>query len=139
MGMSSIAHACSLLCLFIVPAEETVCDSVDLVEVNHFYDEEANPVFDQVIFYDWSDEQNRFQVRAWRLVKDSAQLPTRDWSTGGYQMIWNDGQILRSVHAKAMRETWTQHDPEMRERSYFPKEQRRELLAPRTAATTAHP
>ena len=133
--MLSLAHACTLVCLSTVPAIETVSDAVDLVEVNHFYDDQAQPVFDQVIFYEWSDAHNRFQIRAWRLVKNPAQLPTRDWESGGYQMIWYDGHVMRHVRAKAMRETWTQHDPEMREREYFPKEHRRELLVPRVSMT----
>lgn len=139
MSMLSFAHACSLVCCATVPAVETVTDMVDLVEVNHFYDDQAQPVFDQVIFYEWSDEHNRFQIRAWRLVKNPSQLPTRNWSTGGYKMIWNDGSVMRNVQAAAMRETWTQYDPEMRERAYFPKEHRRELHVPRTAISADQP
>ena len=139
MSMLSLAHACSLVCCSIVPAVETVTDSVDLVEVNHFYYDLAQPVFDQVIFYEWSEAESRFQIRAWRLVKKPAQLPTRNWETGGYQMIWNDGTFIRQVHAAAMRETWTQYDPEMRERSHLPKEERRELLKPQSAYATDQP
>ena len=134
MSMLSLTHACTLCFCSIVPAVETVTDNVDLVEVNHFYDDQAQPVFDQVIFYEWSQEQNRFQIRAWRLVKNPAQLPTRNWSTGGYQMIWHDGPFIRQVNAAAMRETWTQYDPEMRERDHLPKDQRRELLVPRVTS-----
>jgi len=137
MNMFAAVSAYSVCCLALLPGEETVQDTVDLVEVNHYYDEKANHVFDQVIFYDWSDEEQRFQVRAWRLIKNSAQLPTRDWSFGGYQLTWHDGQYLRRVHAQAMQETWTQHDPEMRERSHLPKEYRRELLSPRVHSAPA--
>ncbi len=42
-------------------------------------------------------------------------------------MIWNDGEILRHIRAASFRETWTQHDPELLEREYLPKEERREL------------
>lgn len=139
MSMLSIVATCSLCSLSLFPAEETLHDQVDLVEVNHYYDENANHIFDQVIFYDWSDEHQRFQVRAWRLIKETSQLPTRNLSTGGYGMIWNDGQFLREVHARAMRETWTQHDPEMRERTHFPKEYRRELLTPRVESQVSVP
>ena len=139
MCMLSFAHACSLVCVVTIPAVETVNDTVDLVEVNHFYDDHAQPVFDQVIFYEWSREQSRFQIRAWRLVKNPAQLPTRNWRSGGYQMIWHDGQFMRHVTAKAMRETWTQYDPEMREREYLPKERRRKLIVPRVPATNERP
>ena len=34
----------------------------------------------------------RYMVRAWRLVKNPAQLPQRDWTDGGYSAIWQDGE-----------------------------------------------
>lgn len=104
-------------------ARETVC----LIEVNHFYDEQARLVFDQAIFYDWSHGDARYMVRAWRLVKNPNQLPQRDWENGGYVALWQDGEVLRQVRAPAIRESWTMHDPELAEREYLPKERRKEL------------
>lgn len=134
--MTSIAMPAAVLfvCLSIVPSEDVARDEVDLVEVNHYYDDHARHVFDQIIFYDWSDAECRFQVRAWRLLKSPSQLPQRNWAGGGYDVIWHDGQLMRRVHARAMRETWTQYDPEMRERSHLPKDQRRRLFTPRAEA-----
>ena len=51
------------------PLEDLARDRVDLIEVNHFYDEQGRLVFDQIIFYDWSPMQCRYQVRDWRLLK----------------------------------------------------------------------
>ena len=51
------------------PVEDSLCEKVDLIEVNHFYDEQGKLVLDQLIFYDWSPADGRFQVRAWRLLK----------------------------------------------------------------------
>ncbi|QDU93133.1 hypothetical protein [Lignipirellula cremea] len=122
--------ACALLVLSSGPelAEEiVVSEAVDLAEVNHFYDENGKLVFDQVIFYDWSDDESRYHVRAWRLLKHASQFPQRNWSLGGYESVWRDGDVLRSVRASAFRETWTQHDPELLERAALPKEQRKEL------------
>jgi hypothetical protein len=66
--------------LSIVPVTDAVLrDSVDLTEVNHFYDEHGRLVFDQIIFYDWSASDSRYNVRAWRLIKHPSQLPQRDW------------------------------------------------------------
>jgi hypothetical protein len=131
-----------------------ISESVDLVEVNHFYDEHGRLVFDQTIFYDWQrykiegtpgalerDEAQtasggpsqefgyRFQVRAWRLIKNpQTQLPYRNWRQGGYTCgPWQDGETLRIVHARGFRETWTQYDPELVEREWLPKEKRKEL------------
>ena len=119
-----------LLATGLLPEDNVAVDRVDLIEVNHFYDENAKHVFDQVIFYDWCDENNRYQVRAWRLVKSASQKPYRDWKGDGYQTVWQDGDVLRHVTSTLHRESWTQYDPELVERSALPKEQRAELYQP---------
>jgi hypothetical protein len=111
----------------ITPQEDVSRDRVDLVEVNHFYDDVGRHVFDQVIFYDWSPGDCRHVVRAWRMVKKPHQLPQRNWTDDTYTATWNDGEVLREVRAATMRESWTQYDPELVEREYLPKEKRREL------------
>ncbi len=121
------------------PAEDVAREQVDLMEVNHFYDEQGRLVFDQVIFYDWAPEHSRYMVRAWRLVKKPAQLPERDWVGGGYQAVWQDGEVLRRVRAESMRESWTQYDPELIEREYLPKEHRRELRSVKVEKVAARP
>jgi hypothetical protein len=121
------AICASFVACGISPQEDVARERVDLVEVNHFYDEQGRLVFDQTIFYDWSPAHSRHMVRAWRLVKNPAQLPQRDWQDGGYAALWHDGEVLRHVHADSMRETWTQYDPELVEREFLPKEQRKEL------------
>lgn len=117
----------------LTPAEPAAHDEVDLMEINHFYDEQGRLLFDQVIFYDWSIEDGRYHVCAWRLLKDPAQLPRRNWQRNVYVATWHDGDLLRNVEARQLRETWTQHDPELVEREYLPKECRRELRKPLVA------
>ena len=116
-----------LLTMAVLPRESVVwerCAVVDVVELNHFYDDNGQPVFDQVIYYDWDGA--RHQVRDWWLVKDPGQLPQRDWARGGYVALWFDDSVLRQVRAASLRETWTQYDP-VAEREVLPKEQRRLL------------
>jgi hypothetical protein len=134
--------------LGVSPREDVARETVDLIEVNHFYDEQGRLVFDQVIFYDWSEADSRYMVRAWRLVKSPSQLPQKDWKSGGYVALWQDcgqgGEVLRRVHSQSIRETWTQHDPELVEREYLPKEKRKELRTvkvtrPVTPATPPQP
>mgnify|MGYP001599711530 CR=1 FL=1 len=115
------------LLLSTIPQEDVVRDRVDLIEVNHFYDEHGRLVFDQAIFYDWCDCHERHQVRAWRLVKCESQLPQRDWERGGYTVAWLDGEVLRRVRADSIRESWTQYDPEFVEREVLCKDKRRGL------------
>ena len=122
----------STLCAIVVacgiaPLDDVPYESVDLIEVNHFYDEQGRLVFDQVIFYDWAPRDSRYMVRAWRLVKSPSQLPKQDFREGGYTAVWHDGDILRHVRAESKRETWTQYDPELVEREFLPKERRKEL------------
>jgi hypothetical protein len=121
------AISASVVAFAIAPQEDVTRESVDLIELNHFYDEHGRLVFDQVIFYDWSAADARYNVRAWRLVKNPAQLPQRDWSSRGYSAMWQDGEQIRHIHSMSIRETWTQYDPELVEREYLPKERRKEL------------
>jgi hypothetical protein len=109
------------------PQGDVARDQVDLIELNHLYDDTGRHVFDQLIFYDWSPLDCRYVVRAWRLVKNPTQLPTRTWPSGLYCAAWTDNDALREVRAPAMRESWTQYDPELVEREFMPKERRREL------------
>jgi hypothetical protein len=114
----------------VVPIDELVRDRVDLVELNHFYNEHGQLVFDQIIFYDWCPVAGRFQVRAWRMVKSPWQIPQRDWQRGGWSAMWQDGNQIRIIYASAFRETWTQYDPELVERGYLSPERRKGLKTP---------
>ena len=127
MSPITTALGATLVALGISPQVDVARDTVDLIELNHFYDEHGRLVFDQVIFYDWSASEARYHVRAWRLVKNPAQLPQRDWKDGGYSAMWQDGEQIRHIYSKSIRETWTQYDPELLEREYLPKERRKEL------------
>lgn len=119
------------------PTEEVAVDEVDLIEMNHFYDDRGRLVFDQVIFYDWCPVEGRFQVRDWRLLKSSDQIPRRNWRRGDFLAIWHDGDHLREVRSKAFHETWTQYDPELLQREYLPKEKRLRLSKPKIILTQA--
>ena len=121
MTFAIVVAVCSL------PVEFVKNDRVDVIEVNHCYDENGHLVFNQVIFWDLWDQDSGFHVVAWRLVKRPAQFPYRDWKRGGYAAVWHDGELLRRVRAKAMRETWTQYDPELEDRQPVPTQYRRGL------------
>jgi hypothetical protein len=112
------------------PSRGVVVDQVDCIEVNHFFDEHGKRVFDQCIFYDWDSDAGRYQVRAWRLLKTQDQWPLKDHRRGDYVAVWMDGDTLREVRAAAVRETFSTYDPELAEREFLPKEQRRELSRP---------
>jgi hypothetical protein len=120
------------LVIAVVPVDEALRDHVDLIEINHVYNDLGQPVFDQLIFWEWCQRSARWQVRAWRMAKGAGidravPLPERDWQRGGYVLLWRDWDRLRIVRAAAVRETWTQYDPEMVEREVWPVDRRRGL------------
>lgn len=126
--MITLVATLCLAAATIVPQSPVVAaDRVDLIEVNHYYDEYGKHVFDQLIFYDWCGDECRFHVRAWRLLKRDDQRPVHDWRRGEFVATWIDDGLLRTVRAAMIRETWTQYDPELLERAVLPKSQRREL------------
>jgi hypothetical protein len=115
-----------------------LCEKVDVIEINHFYDENGTHVFNQMIFREWVPKDSRFQIIGWRLMKEDrggpSKIPQVKWNPNGektYVSIWNDGEFLRKIEAQSMTETWTQYDPEVLERNIFPKENRPDLLKPR--------
>ena len=111
-------------------AAVVVQQRVDLIELNHFIDQEGREVFRQVLFYDWSPRHRQYIVRAWRLVKLESLIPRRRWSPPGYECLWHDDGLLRQVNAAAFRETWTQHDPERVNRKWVAEEDRVPLRMP---------
>ncbi len=127
VGSTLVSLAIATLALSLNPSEAVVADRVDVIEINHFYDEHGKLVFDQVLYFEWAPAQSRYNVRAWRLLKSPAQVPQKDWRHGDYVATFYDGDVLRKIRATSVRETWTQYDPELIEREYLPKERRREL------------
>jgi hypothetical protein len=113
------------------PSNEPLNETVDLIEINHFHDDQGRPLFDQLLFYDWSDEQGRFQVRDWRLMKSNHQVPLPSARDGEHVAVWSDCKsrdMIRATRARIVRETWTQYDPELAEREYLPEHKRRKLI-----------
>ena len=97
---------------------------VDLIELNHFLDDDGREVFRQVIFYDWSPAAGRYHVRGWRLIKHDRQLPQRRWRPTGYVCSWTDDGEIRQVWSDLLRETWSHEDPERVNRRHLPEGQR---------------
>lgn len=119
------------------PEPSTLREHVDLMEVNHHYDDSGRLVFDQLLFRDWHSGDGMHHLRAWRMIKpgsDSRQsiqsppmLPRYSQAHGVWVVEWFDDGKHRRVTATAYRESWTQYDPELTEREFLPKEKRREL------------
>lgn len=110
------------------PPQVAAVDHVDLVEINHYFDPGGKKVFDQLVYYDWDEDAQRYNVVAWRLLKNKNQLPVRHPGNGKYYSSWHDRKLLRIVYASRQMETWTQYDPETFERKFLPKNKRPDLL-----------
>lgn len=113
-----------LLALTLSSAPQPVV--VDLVEINHYHDTKGEHVFDQVIFYSWSSQRKRYDVREWMMLKADSHYPRQRGQ--GYFMRWHHDGDMREAVVKHRRETRTQHDPEMLERKYLEQEQRLPLF-----------
>lgn len=96
---------------------------VDCCETNHFYDENGRPIFVQEIYWQWSDDESRYECHAWRLVKEPGMVPVKRGRF--HESVWFDGERLRRVRCRAVRQTWTQHDPELLDREKLPQDLRR--------------
>ncbi len=125
--MNTVVLFLCLLLSSIVPRTKVVRETFDLVEVNHFYDENGKLVFDQCMWYLWEYPNPTYNLHAWRLVKVPSIIPVKDYKMNAYVSLWDDGDIQRVVYAKHIKETWTQYDPELVEREVLPKEERCDL------------
>ena len=88
---------------------------VDLIELNHRYDDQGRHCYDQVIFYEWSPDYRRYHVVAWCLVDHGlSRLPTLDHSKNRYVVRWFDRETgrQREIWSPIYRETWSDWDPE---------------------------
>ena len=142
MGTSTAALTVCLIVLGSNPTSERSGEKVDLVELNHFHDDQGRPVFDQIIFYDWSPAEGRYQVRDWRLLKSPDQIPLHSARDREFTAVWNDFKAqdtLRSTRAKMVRETWTQYDPELVEREFLAENKRRKLMEVSQKKSAANP
>ena len=115
-----------LIALSVLPRNDVVRDRVSILEVHHFYDENARLVFDQLIGWDAIDDSET--VVFWRLIKHDGLIPRRDWTRGGYVVLFGDeGHPYREIRAPVFRERWTQWDVELENRTLTPVEKRRTL------------
>ena len=115
-----------LIALSMPPLDGATEDQVDELELNHYYDGDGKLILQQWILWEWVEDKRR--VVAWRLVNDTKPYSLSRRFGGGWQMTFDDlGRGLRRVRAKCYCETWTQHDPEVADRSAWPSDRRRGL------------
>jgi hypothetical protein len=126
---------------FSFPRLQYLEDRVDVIEINHYFDDQALPIFDQVIFWRFYTHLDEYHIVAWRILKDvrdhkdnkkwigGPNTPYYDFKKKQWVMLWWDHKhrVNRKVIAVDKRETWTQHDPELADREFLPQEYREGL------------
>ena len=138
-----------LLCISYCPHKggiKVVHDTVDVQELNHFYDDRGAPALDQVIWWrrKWSycnlltnayKVERRYvyehRIVDWRLIKNADSYPFR--VPGGWMMVFYDGKtnVYRCVRFKILDESWTMFDHELMDRDNLPENKRELLGGPR--------
>lgn len=126
-----------LLAVVLSPVAKTSADNrklpltilVDLIEINHVYDETGRHRFDQMILWEWSPDYRRFHVVGWWTLNQDVNY-TINGNTAQLRELVADGVVARSARTylgKAKRETWTTRDPEVTSRAVFGEQHRRGL------------
>jgi hypothetical protein len=122
----------ALLCSTILSLVATVpvsdffiSQTVDIIEKNHIYSDYGDLRFVQVIFWQWDDEKNRFQVVDWKQFK--SEMKIEYYVNGKVSMTFSEDGSFRKIYARTYYETHYQWDPEMEERKILPLENRKRL------------
>ena len=109
-----------------------ISETVDLIELNHYYDDQGRHSYDQVILYEWSHDYSRYHVISWYLVeKNRSRLPFKEAGTTNYVVRWydRDAKMKRVVRSGMFRETWSiGRDPERANKDYLHEKYRVSLL-----------
>ncbi|MEQ8786119.1 MAG: hypothetical protein RIC55_07460 [Pirellulaceae bacterium] len=116
-----------MLIFALAPFSPVVDDTADVIEINRYFDQAGDQVFQQLIFWEWRETEGAYRVFAWRMIKSPRQIPIFDHWRGGHTIVFLDQGVLRRVHAASIRETWTQHDPELIDRQFVSPDRRRGL------------
>ena len=100
------------------PYTSEVIQQADVVEYNHFYDDNGKHVFDQLILWKWDYFVGSNVSHGFKIVKGNESIEPKC-------ILWEEGEEIHKIDSKCpLYETWTQYDPENKNREVFPKELR---------------
>lgn len=85
-------------------------ERVDLIELNHFYDDRGKPVFTQYIIYEWNDGHAEYHVR--NFLMEEKILFFKNHFAGLYTIILPETRVQVKITSQNFKESWTQIDPE---------------------------
>jgi hypothetical protein len=109
----------AVLLLCVIPLDEPATFECEWIELNHVYDGCGNHTLSQWIFWDWTGY--RKQVADWCHAGS-----TKSFRRGNSLLLFSHykSRFIR-VRCREITETWTQHDPEIEDREFFPEVMRR--------------
>ena len=115
-----------------VGSDVIVRDTVDIIEVNHVYDEHTGRKrLSQTIFWEFRPYRGglRVSVVGWRMQDAVRAHPRYDHRERVWILVWWDSKhkVLRRVRATSFRETHTTYDPEVDDQEKLAPEYRRGL------------
>lgn len=96
---------------------------VDMVEVNHYYNEKDELIFTQVIYYEWKHDYCRFDVMKWHMLENTKIHKQGNWF---YINNWEATPPIR-VKTKRLRTSHTYYDPERLNQKLTHPDQRTDL------------
>lgn len=95
----------------LVPNDAAIEDRVQIIELQHVYDEQAQCIFHQMLFWERTYEGN-LRVVAWRIWTAESPTPLREPVGRGFVLLWMDGEQLRRVYAKGWKESYRLYENE---------------------------
>lgn len=108
-----------------------VREHVDLMELNHKYDNRGCYTFSQVIFWERSPANGKYHVRDWMIVDVEESLCCIPVKRGGiYASAFVKNGVFYDVRSQLFRESWTNTDPEIEDGKVYPKHLRKLLTKP---------
>ena len=116
---------CAVMCgVPRVAAQPTTSISVDVIELNHVYDDRCQIRFHQLIYWRWHVSDRKFHVAHWRMVDEQHYVARHGLGFRDcYQMP--DFGMRYTVDANSYRETWTQYDRELLDHAEWPVDRRK--------------
>jgi len=137
-----------LFCLFsIIPYYSIPEVKCEAIQINHFYDNDGKIVFDQMLYMDKIPYKDGYKDVAigWVLLRNSRfndPVERKKWEddvknaglpyvpkyvdnlhiSGNSVLMFDVDKIVRIRFKTIIYESWTQYDPELDSRQFFPKE-----------------
>jgi hypothetical protein len=110
---------------------------VDHLELNYMANEQGTVHLVQMIAWEWDNVSNRFRVKGWRMYRPKEQIIRQ---TGYCEHSWYliENEEVKIVRSRSFAVTVTLYDPEVRDREYWPRENRGSLFAPRFSPRTSY-